>query len=506
MRSIPRHLEPFRIQRGIHRIIDLSHEVGPYPGGEISPPPPPFTHVEPFGHTEQDVNVRAGIFHYMKLAHFSLFDARSGQSGRFTEINTTTQYPIHIEGPYPGYLRPNMYGDLKPDQKNVPKHSAQMPLSALVRECTIIDYEAGPEEEIPLSAIKKHEKIIGEGDMVFIRTGFRKRYADTDQANKWPYCEAGTTGWLVEEKGSRFFGTDAGGVDAPHGSAGEERNHQDLHMSGGAPIEGGLDFSGVAGNKALALVLPLRIRGLDAGIGRAIALVGPERQPVDVSPVLTAHEVFADGAAWQEPLTEKAEILRRVKILPFNVDNSLVDQCMYVTFNNHMGTHIEISDDYPGSADVAGIPPESLAGDAVVIDVPKGPLSSITAGDLEHADILQGQRVLLRSGYSDWYYGRSDFYDLSPSLSIDAVEYLLARGVSLLGVDFPSIESQKPLEGSAPSGQLHRIFFDAGVPIVENLTNMRYIKRKRCFFAALPLKIAGIGACPVRALALEWEQ
>jgi arylformamidase len=46
------------------------------------------------------------------------------------------------------------------------------------------------------------------------------------------------------------------------------------------------------------------------------------------------------------------------------------------------------------------------------------------------------------------------------------------------------------------------VFFNAGITVIEYLTNLDRISAPRCRFVALPLAIEGADGSPVRAIAL----
>lgn len=508
----PRYQQPPRIKDGVQRIVDLSHEVFPYPRKPVEFPPPPYTHLESFGEINNDVTQRTKIFRHLQLNPYS-YSNSTNHTGMLIH-QTTANYTLHVEGPHPGFLRPYMYDNtFPPDRKLVPKQASDVPLAQLIGPAAILDLQVQREREmIPLDKIKALGDQIQEGDMVFIRTGQRSN-------SQWSYSEPGTTKWLVENKGCLIYGTDSGGIDEPAGAAGNERNHEDLMLNGGCALEPGLHWERIPGNRAFMIVLPLRIHGLDAGIGRAIAILGDKkdrhnREAIDVTPTLvdtvTGKTRFSPPFKQIEPIFDKNNITRRLEILPFSMDNAYTDQAMYVTFDCRLGTHIEVPNIANNSEemDVASIQAKKLLGDAVVLDIRKGARQVITAKDLANEDpgIRPGDIVLLRTDYSNWYYGRPDFYELSPWLSLDAASWLVDKQVAMLGTDTACVDAQEPSRGIGPDDAVSSLLLSNDIPIVQNLTNLRYVRQQRCFFVAFPLKIRGLTICPVRAAVLEWYE
>jgi kynurenine formamidase len=83
-----------------------------------------------------------------------------------------------------------------------------------------------------------------------------------------------------------------------------------------------------------------------------------------------------------------------------------------------------------------------------------------------------------------------------PGLSGEAAEYLVGKGVSLVGCDTLAIDATVSTENPA-----HYTLLGAEVYIVENLKNLERLP-PFCLFLALPLKIEGGSGSPVRAVAL----
>ena len=50
---------------------------------------------------------------------------------------------------------------------------------------------------------------------------------------------------------------------------------------------------------------------------------------------------------------------------------------------------------------------------------------------------------------------------------------------------------------------VHQTLLQAGIVIVEGLTNLESLREERVFFTALPLKVEGGDGTPVRAIAIE---
>lgn len=122
-------------------------------------------------------------------------------------------------------------------------------------------------------------------------------------------------------------------------------------------------------------------------------------------------------------------------------------------------------------------------------------LSVITAADLEKADIPpRTRRLLIRTRNSEyWAKGVKEFQTDFVGLTADAADYLVKRGVKLIGVDYLSVA---PYKQSRPT---HEILLRNNVVIVEGL-NLAEVAQGRYMLYCLPLKLKGADGAPARAI------
>jgi kynurenine formamidase len=180
-----------------------------------------------------------------------------------------------------------------------------------------------------------------------------------------------------------------------------------------------------------------------------------------------------------------------------------------LTLSEHTGTHMDAPLHFipEGQAHYGTdeIPIDRLAGRAATIkatDLGARDLLStgrIEAWEEENGFIEAGDRVLIRYGWDrKWATGPEGrrFLEDWPGLSGEAAEYLVAKGVSLVGCDTLAIDATVSTENPA-----HYALLGSEVYIVENLKNLDRLP-PFCHFLALPLKIKGGSGSPVRAVAL----
>jgi kynurenine formamidase len=177
--------------------------------------------------------------------------------------------------------------------------------------------------------------------------------------------------------------------------------------------------------------------------------------------------------------------------------------------SEHTGTHMDAPLHFipegPANYGTDEIPLDRLAGRAATIeatDLGAGDLLNtgrIEAWEEEQGPIEAGDRVLIRYGWDRrWAAGPEGrrFLEDWPGLSGEAAEYLVGKGVSLVGCDTLAIDATISKENPA-----HYALLGSEVYIVENLKNLDRLP-PFCLFLALPLKIKRGSGSPVRAVAL----
>ena len=168
-------------------------------------------------------------------------------------------------------------------------------------------------------------------------------------------------------------------------------------------------------------------------------------------------------------------------------------------FGCHIGTHIDAPLHFlAGQPGVDEMPVDRFFGPALVVDT-RQKSSGETAPQALGAEVLDGhdlttvEFVLFLTGW-DRYWGRARYYEEWPWLSADLAKRLAAAGLKGVGLDTPSLDE---FNGRAA----HDICAAAGMINIENLTRLDSLPAAGCRFQALPLKLLGTEASPVRAVA-----
>ena len=174
-----------------------------------------------------------------------------------------------------------------------------------------------------------------------------------------------------------------------------------------------------------------------------------------------------------------------------------------LTYTAHVGTHIETPFHcLPDGDDLAKIGADRLMGDAVILDL-RGlpPEHKITLAEFQAAaeragGIRRGDILFCNTGYAQ-HYG-TEMYRHSPGFTGEALEWMVAQGVKLMGVDTGGIETH-----DLPLNAYHTLLFRNGICLIENLTNLNALTKSRVMVCALPLAVEGLEAIPLRVVAVE---
>ncbi|MFA6471503.1 MAG: cyclase family protein [Candidatus Latescibacterota bacterium] len=166
---------------------------------------------------------------------------------------------------------------------------------------------------------------------------------------------------------------------------------------------------------------------------------------------------------------------------------------------SHAGTHIDAPFHFfphGKTVDTQSVL-DACIGSARVLDatsVSSG--AEIFPGDIgiSPESITPGERILIATGWSE-RFEESDYFEGYPSISMELVTLFIERGITLLGVETPSLHLSR-------SDEIHKKLLDAGIVIVENLVNLSQLAGKSIFFSAAPLKLLGLDGSPVRAYAI----
>jgi len=180
----------------------------------------------------------------------------------------------------------------------------------------------------------------------------------------------------------------------------------------------------------------------------------------------------------------------------------------------HYGTHLDAPAHFPpGTETVDQIPPQKLFGPAVVIDVRaesardsdyRLTIAPLTQWEEQYGRIPPGAIVLLRTGWASRWPDEARYRNMDsahvmhfPGYSVESAKWLIARGVSGLGIDTLSIDY-----GASKDFEVHRTTLPANLYHLENLANLDQLPESGAFLIAAPIKLEGGSGGPCRVFAL----
>ncbi|WP_327097965.1 cyclase family protein [Nocardia vinacea] len=146
-------------------------------------------------------------------------------------------------------------------------------------------------------------------------------------------------------------------------------------------------------------------------------------------------------------------------------------------------------------ADIAELPLERLFNVPIVMIRAMG--TRVVGPDvLGDPARLWGKAVLVHTGWSA-RWGSSEYRGPGhPYLVGEVADALVAANVALVGIDSLDVD-----DTSLPTRPCHHTLLGAGIPIIEQLTNLDAVPDTGARLVALPAPVRGMGSFPIRAVA-----
>ena len=157
----------------------------------------------------------------------------------------------------------------------------------------------------------------------------------------------------------------------------------------------------------------------------------------------------------------------------------------------HLGTHFDVMN--------KTFPLSYVKRDGIVFDVSAVSTRDIGIEDIQLDAIKQDMFAAFYTGFIDENeYGSEKYFSRHPQLSDELIDTLLAKKVSIIGIDFAGVRRG---EEHTPKDQYCA---DKGVFIVENLCNLHLILKetKHQYFTAhtYPINFSGMSGLPCRVV------
>jgi arylformamidase len=158
----------------------------------------------------------------------------------------------------------------------------------------------------------------------------------------------------------------------------------------------------------------------------------------------------------------------------------------------HAGTHVDAPRHFfDGGAGADTLPLELLFGRARVIEIRAR--KGIGPEDLESTDLSEDIRLLIKTPNSR-LWGSPEFHTDYIGVTEAGAQYLVDRGVKVVGVDYLSVE-----EFRKPGAPAHRVLLGGGTIVIEGL-NLRDVEPGSYEMFCLPLRIVGADGAPARVV------
>jgi kynurenine formamidase len=179
---------------------------------------------------------------------------------------------------------------------------------------------------------------------------------------------------------------------------------------------------------------------------------------------------------------------------------------MKVGMHAGIGTHMDApSHMIAGGKCIHDFDVTDLIMPCVVIDVAstcheRYSLSTQDVLDFEstHGVISKGFCVMVKTGWSQFWSTPLTYHNnhVFPSVSWQAADLLLDRGISALGID--TLSPDRPEDGF----KVHKTLLGANKIIIENVANLEAMPPTGSFVMALPIKIKNGTEAPMRLVGL----
>lgn len=198
---------------------------------------------------------------------------------------------------------------------------------------------------------------------------------------------------------------------------------------------------------------------------------------IDISPLVSEHiGVFPGDVPFQRDVSLRLD-------RGDNIDLSAIRATL------HLGAHADAPSHYvQGGQSIERRPLSLYYGPCQVMEVEVARGTRVQVADLRQP--IEAPRILVKTAtFPDPDVFNQDFASLSPAL----VDHLHARGVLLVGIDTPSVDpcADKILES-------HQALARHDMAVLEGLV-LSHVDAGIYTLVALPLRLAGADASPVRA-------
>ena len=172
-----------------------------------------------------------------------------------------------------------------------------------------------------------------------------------------------------------------------------------------------------------------------------------------------------------------------------------------ITLGTHTGTHIDAPLHFiENGTSIEKIPLGKIVGEVSIVD-----FSNFRKNQPIEKETLQkikiAKRMIFRFGWGK-YWNTEEFYKDHPFFTEEAANYLVSKGIELLGYDTPSPDNSK-LNNEIDS-PIHKIFLGNGIVLLEYLANLNKLEELDNWnIVVAPMKIEGSDGSPSRVFVFK---
>ena len=182
-------------------------------------------------------------------------------------------------------------------------------------------------------------------------------------------------------------------------------------------------------------------------------------------------------------------------------------QATWVSFSAHTASHCDSAlHVLARKAPINKVPLEKFVGEAVMLDLThKGRKNAeITLEDVKKYDKVPKKNdiIVMRTDWGRKKFGKTEYYTDSPYINEDVARWLVSKKPKAIGFDFFEEYNARLKDFKPADFIVHRIMMGAGIFLIEGITNLHLVKKRRFMLHAAPIKLKGCEAAPARIYAV----
>lgn len=169
-----------------------------------------------------------------------------------------------------------------------------------------------------------------------------------------------------------------------------------------------------------------------------------------------------------------------------------------ICIGSHTGTHVDAPLHFvAGGKSIDEISLHKLIGEVSIVDFTYLKENEYITVEMLQKNIIT-PRMIFKFGWGK-YWGDKKYYKDYPFFSVEATQYLIDKGIELIGMDTASPDDSRIILGSNEDSQIHKLLLKNSVVIVEYLANLDKITNYDGWnLIALPLKLKGCDGSSAR--------